>query len=305
MKLPRSFTTAAEKYGVQKKDILFAAAADFDMEYRFADSIVAVTKDCLLIAAYPCEGKAEYRLGGYGGWQLQEEAALSKEPALCLYEWKRVARLEVLRQISSGALLAEIDGVERDLCHFSNTRMEAFLRICKLGDKIKKQEEILPEDLDITKGKECCPKCGMLYPDQERKVCPKCMDKKSILFRVMAYFKPYKASLAVMILCYLGTAVLNLVWPYLSGTVLYDQVLAKNEAFLAMLHIPAGRFLTALVVITLAMILTKVTIQALGWREGGRYLPLQDDIASVAYWYQTLPAAPFPALPDREFLEII
>ena len=27
----------------------------------------------------------------------------------------------------------------------------------------------------------------------------------------------------------------------------------------------------------------KVTIQALGWRSGGRYLPLQDDIASVAY----------------------
>jgi hypothetical protein len=49
----------------------------------------------------------------------------------------------------------------------------------------------------------------------------------------------------------------------------------------------------------------RVTIQALGWRSGGRYLPLQDDIASVAYWYQTLPAAPFPALPDRDGLEII
>jgi hypothetical protein len=49
----------------------------------------------------------------------------------------------------------------------------------------------------------------------------------------------------------------------------------------------------------------KVTIQALGWREGGRYLPLQDDIASVAYWYQTLPTAPFPALPDRDYLEVI
>lgn len=49
----------------------------------------------------------------------------------------------------------------------------------------------------------------------------------------------------------------------------------------------------------------KVTIQALGWRSGGRYLPLQDDIASVAYWYQTLPMAPFPQLPDRDYLEII
>ena len=49
----------------------------------------------------------------------------------------------------------------------------------------------------------------------------------------------------------------------------------------------------------------RVTIQALGWRSGGRYLPMQDDIASVVYWYQTLPSAPFPALPDRDYLEII
>ncbi|MCI9335922.1 MAG: DUF2961 domain-containing protein [Lachnospiraceae bacterium] len=49
----------------------------------------------------------------------------------------------------------------------------------------------------------------------------------------------------------------------------------------------------------------KVTIQALGWRSEGRYLPLQDDMASVAYWYQTLPTAPFPALPDRDYLEVI
>lgn len=49
----------------------------------------------------------------------------------------------------------------------------------------------------------------------------------------------------------------------------------------------------------------RVTIQALGWRNDGRYLPLQDDIASVAYWYQTLPTAPFPKLPDRDYLEII
>ncbi|XOV88356.1 MAG: glycoside hydrolase family 172 protein [Pseudomonadota bacterium] len=48
----------------------------------------------------------------------------------------------------------------------------------------------------------------------------------------------------------------------------------------------------------------KVTIQALGWRSGRRYLPLQDDIASVAYWYQTLPSPPVQALPERDFLEV-
>ena len=55
----------------------------------------------------------------------------------------------------------------------------------------------------------------------------------------------------------------------------------------------------------------RITIQSLGWRQrlgwtqGGPYLPLQDDIASVAYWYQTLPATPFPSLPDKETLEVI
>ena len=49
----------------------------------------------------------------------------------------------------------------------------------------------------------------------------------------------------------------------------------------------------------------RVTIQALGWRADRRYLPLTDDIASVAYWYQTEPHAPFPALPEKDLLEVI
>src|SRR5438045_6108811 len=38
----------------------------------------------------------------------------------------------------------------------------------------------------------------------------------------------------------------------------------------------------------------RVTIQALGWRPDNprRYLPLQDDIASTVFWYQTLPSQP-------------
>jgi hypothetical protein len=49
----------------------------------------------------------------------------------------------------------------------------------------------------------------------------------------------------------------------------------------------------------------RVTIQALGWHTGGRYLPLQDDIASVAYWYQTEPHASFAPLPSKDQLEIV
>lgn len=48
-----------------------------------------------------------------------------------------------------------------------------------------------------------------------------------------------------------------------------------------------------------------VTVQALGWRSGSRYLPLMDDISSVAYWYQDCPATSGSELINRDHLEII
>jgi hypothetical protein len=41
----------------------------------------------------------------------------------------------------------------------------------------------------------------------------------------------------------------------------------------------------------------RVTIQALGWWPNHKYEPLTDDIASVGYWYQAEPHAPFPEMP--------
>lgn len=50
----------------------------------------------------------------------------------------------------------------------------------------------------------------------------------------------------------------------------------------------------------------RITIQDLGWHtsSGPRYLPLTDDIASVAYWYQTEPHNKFPKYPEKDALEI-
>lgn len=48
----------------------------------------------------------------------------------------------------------------------------------------------------------------------------------------------------------------------------------------------------------------KVTIQDLGWRSGGRYLPQHSDLISVAYWYQREPHGAFPKLPGKDELEV-
>jgi hypothetical protein len=48
----------------------------------------------------------------------------------------------------------------------------------------------------------------------------------------------------------------------------------------------------------------KVTIQDLGWKQAGRYLPQKSDIASTCFWYQSEPHAKFPKFPVWQKLEV-
>jgi D-arabinan exo alpha-(1,3)/(1,5)-arabinofuranosidase (non-reducing end) len=48
----------------------------------------------------------------------------------------------------------------------------------------------------------------------------------------------------------------------------------------------------------------KITIQDLGWRSGGRYLPQQSDISSVVFWYQSEPHNTFEKIPPANNLEV-
>ena len=49
----------------------------------------------------------------------------------------------------------------------------------------------------------------------------------------------------------------------------------------------------------------RLTIQALGWRSGRRYLPLQDDVSCVAYFYLDKPSCKLPKLGSFDDLELI
>lgn len=266
MNISENLIRMLEKFNIDKRDVIFVAIGDMDQDFRFADSAVVLTKKELVVAKYPYKEKQEYRFGGYDNGDLHDHE--NELPAILIYDLERIEDLQVIRQISTGILMGRIDKEERYICQFSNTKMEGFMRLGRLLKKLKNNEEIKDEDTDIRRGRECCPKCGMIYPDQDRRVCPKCMDKKSILLRVMGYFKPYKFKLVLMMLCYLATAGLNLVWPYLSGTILYDKVLAKDDRFIQLCGLPAGRYGIALIVLVGVMILTRLVLLAVGILQG-------------------------------------
>jgi len=260
-KLTKSLKQYLEKYDIASDDIRISAVLDVNENFGFSDTYLVLTEDRLVLAAYE-EHKQGYvhQFGGYSRTEQDEQADM---PAIRIFELENTLKLAVIREISGGALYAETKEGDIRIGRFTNSRMGEVQRFINAFDKVKKGEELTKEDIEGKNTMECCPKCGLLYPDQERKICPKCMDKKSIMFRVLSYYKPYIPQIIVMFLCYFATAALNLVWPYLSGTVLYDRVLAKDESLMEFLNLPAGKFTLLLGVLVLGMLSAKLTLLAI------------------------------------------
>lgn len=264
-KIPSPLLGLLQKQGIQQEDIAYAAFGDMSDGYGYADSVLLLTSKQLILAQYP-EKASKVQLGGY----IQELAKeqLQALPALRYFALEEIEKTEVLREISSGVLVLRKSGVDYRLVRFSNSRMGSFLRLSTNLEKLKNGETLGEDDVMGSRAQECCPQCGTMYPDQERKVCPKCTDKKSIFMRMLRYFTCYPKKLIVMFFCFLGMSLFNLVWPYLSGTILYDKVLKKNEAFAALFGDTGGEFVGLLLGIVMVMFFAKLMQQLLGIIQG-------------------------------------
>ena len=272
MKIPGKLSGMLNsRYSLKEEDFIMAAVADLDEEFRFAETFVMLANDGrLVLATYPYVPQRKFSFGGYE--RNAQESYEEQDPIIRIVMPDECEELFVLRNISGGTLIAKMkDGgktYDKALANFTNSRMGALSRMGRVYRKLQKSEEITTEDIEGNKKLEYCPKCGSLYPDQERKVCPKCVDRKSILFRVAKYFKPYTVRIVIICFCIAGTAVLNLVAPYLSGTVLYDKVLSKDPEFMARFGGGGGRFVLVLTMVVLTMLFTQISIKVLGIIQG-------------------------------------
>ena len=298
---PKAVLKLLKENGIEEEDIFAASPVDMNTECEYADGFAVLTmKQIAIVTSAPVKDDIR-SFKGY--MSKQAEVVREKDWAVKLYPIESVEFLKAEPQVACSVLVAGIDGVTYRLTAFSNLykrEMHSFTRTFdrlsmelkaekdlegkepgeeakgpwgKSGDGEPKTKEERLEEIKIYGKKdkdedEYCPTCGMMYPDRSRKVCPRCMDRKSIFMRVLGYFKPYRGRLIVMLLCYVATSLLNLVWPYLNGTILYDKVLAKNSEFLAKFGIEDGRFATALLMIVLTMLMTRVTLILISMLQG-------------------------------------
>ena len=265
-KLPEAVKQYLLARQISPEDVVIAVIADREEGHGVSESMVVLTKEKLLLLRMNAKPDKVHQFGGYAAELAEADGTgvtLVKEVSVA-----DIKKLETMRFVNGGILCLEKEDGEERFAGFSNSRMSDFSMLTHIFRKVSKSEELTEEDFKERKKRECCPKCGALYPDQERKICPRCMDKRSVFLRVMQYFMPYKGRLILMMLCYIGVAGINLAWPYLNGTILYDKVLAKNEAFLEMVNLPAGKFGLLLGMVVLTMFFSKLMGQVLGIIQG-------------------------------------
>ena len=170
--------------------------------------------------------------------------------------------------VVGGGLRVSLNGEQISLCAFTNSYKGRINRLKEILSTLIKGEEIKEDRLFEDEREEFCPKCGMRYPDRGRKVCPKCMDKRKIFFRLASCFKPFKWHIvAIAVLCVLS-ALVNSVWPVLSGSLLYDGVLAENVDNSIFSALPFKDAAIWLLVLVLTMVVVKFSQQLFGIIQG-------------------------------------
>lgn len=247
--IPRSIREALEKRGTQADSVRAVACCDMSKEGELRNIYLFLTVDSLLLGVSDRSGEMAY--AGARPYRHREPEGIGEWIELSL---TRLQKPRIINQVVGGLLTLELDGIETWICRFSGTKMREIQRFTrKLEAAI--EDKPFPPERESTEA-EYCPKCGSPYPDRGRAICPKCSEKHTVFLRILSFFKAYKVRVAVMLLCVALSGLFNALLPYLSGSVLYDQVLGRDEELAASLGM-AGNFTLILLILVLTSALAK------------------------------------------------
>ncbi len=213
---PKELVVTCRSLGISESDLVAFVAGDLDDAGRYGEVWFALTSEELLVckAHDPTRERAAFAAGNSDGLYNIERIPLDQ-----------IDEITTENLVGNGFLVVTVSGEPRRVCQFTNSQARKFGIFAKVAEKARKGEPVREEDFSDGRPAPFCPRCGRLYPEPERAICPHCMDKRALTLRILSFFAGYKAHIAAVIFLMLAGAGLNLVSPYLGGRVLFDEVL--------------------------------------------------------------------------------
>jgi len=223
-----------QQQGWAEKDILFEMTCDRTTEGHFLDTFIALSRHEILIATSLKEPDHEKTYKGYPLPAKSHAQQNTQESGHWSVQTLKISAIEsvfIINLVASGMLVMKAPE-EKVIAAFTNGLMSKATKLTTIITKLQQQQELDSVLLQDEETIASCPKCGRIYPEEGREICPKCMKKSALFIRLLSFAKPYKTSVCLVIVLMLLNAVTGLVIPYLTGTALFDQAL-KGEGYFA------------------------------------------------------------------------
>jgi len=208
-----------QKQGI--KGLIYAIHTDMNPSGDFSDAYVALDNKNLYIL-YGEEGIV--RTGGPR--RIVADYKVDRIETLPL---NQLGELRTEKLQSSGQLIAGEPGSEQLILLFTLGYLGFVERLIKVVKNIKAGEDPLYEvylDDDLF-----CHTCGTRYPEPDRKLCPKCMDKTQLSLRLLSFFKYYKAKIAAVLVMMILSTALAIASPLVGTRMFLDDVLTYGGQF--------------------------------------------------------------------------
>lgn len=223
--IPWQLLSVLEDKGISREHIKLCFASDLNRDMiRCENYILCTDSDIMVISGSVTLTKKVISKFSTKNPLKRQFEVLSYDH----FDLEELSDFRVEEQIASARFTAkDKNGRYILLSNLSNTYKGDFNIAARYLKQLKEDKEIKidTEKRENWHDRAFCPKCGSKYIDEERKLCPKCMDKNKVIRRTGEFILKYKASIAAMIAMLVLTSVLGVISPYISSGFYYDEVL--------------------------------------------------------------------------------
>lgn len=215
-----------ENLKLTTEDILLFVHSDMDKDLLKADTYLLVTKDSLIVL----EGLVT--IEGQTGFSVKRDRLNLKyqHKTTRSYELDQYSNFAIEELISTGRLIAQKGDETVCLAMFTNA-CKADIRLFVKYLKMFQQDGKIEKDEDDFKKDNFCPKCHSRYPDPNRKICPKCMDRGKLVKRMWIFVRKYIKQILLVLFALVMVSALGVIAPYFSSKFFYDKILDEGSPF--------------------------------------------------------------------------
>lgn len=222
--LPSAAEAELLKRGVMTDELLYCVKADLDGEGCYIDVYITFTRETLSVL------RGYERYGKLKRGAKRAELTAFETVGYDEYPLADIAEMYADRHYDSARLMVkDKSGAEFPIARFSLGFADKFEKFSQRVTQVAAGET--PDDSLLEGIKTHCPVCGEPYPDPNRPVCPRCVDRRSVFKRLLSIFKDFRSATIMILLTIIVSSIFAVLSPIFGSQMLYDDVLAEGGKY--------------------------------------------------------------------------